>query len=173
MPDFLLPIDVWVDSMRLPIGELVEKMGNGQFSPWDPRFQEPFWTLERQSRYIESTLLKIPLQPILFNASRNRDEKWNIIDGLQRLRTIANYMPAPDGKTNLTGEALPTLQGLQYFPELEGKTLAQAPRYLLRRFQDTLVEVVVIAYQTPGDAARNICERLASEQGLRRYQLFR
>ena len=173
MPDNMIPAKVNVSSTSIYVCRLFEKMQEGQFDPWDSRFTEPSWTEEQQSRLIESILLKIPLPPLLFDASSNRGDKWNIIDGLQRLRTIAKYTPANNSGTNLMGEALPAFQGLQYFHELEGKTFAQVPRHYLRRYLETgFMQVFLIQYMTPDDVARNICERLMGEQGLKRYKLY-
>jgi hypothetical protein len=61
----------------------------------EPEFQRRrgIWTEDRQSRLIESILLKIPL-PTLY-AAEDEDENWAIVDGIQRLTTIARFV-APE-----------------------------------------------------------------------------
>ena len=60
-----------------------------------PEYQRHFvWNQERQSQLIESILLGIPV-PSLFMAT-NKDSTWEVIDGLQRLTTIVNFIGNTD-----------------------------------------------------------------------------
>lgn len=55
----------------------------------NPNFQRVFrWNIDQQSRLIESILLGIPLPPIFIAQQKNG--KWTVVDGLQRLSTIFN-----------------------------------------------------------------------------------
>lgn len=63
-----------------------------------PDFQRAagIWTIDYQSKLIESLLLRIPLPT--FYAAENRDGVWVIVDGIQRLTTIARFVePASVG----------------------------------------------------------------------------
>lgn len=56
-----------------------------------PEYQRHFvWDAKRQSSLIESVLLGIPI-PSLFMAT-NKDSTWEVIDGVQRLTTIINFI---------------------------------------------------------------------------------
>lgn len=56
-----------------------------------PDYQRHFiWDETRQSQLIESIFLGIPV-PSLFMAT-NKDATWEVIDGLQRLTTIINFI---------------------------------------------------------------------------------
>lgn len=84
-----------------------------------PAFQRFFrWTLEQKSSLIESILLGIPIPPI-FVAQRN-DNVWEVIDGLQRLSTIYEFVGILKDKDGKVKPPL-TLAGTKYLSELEGK----------------------------------------------------
>lgn len=56
-----------------------------------PEFQRFFrWTPYQKSRLIESILLGIPIPPIF--VSQREDGVWDVVDGLQRLSTIYEFM---------------------------------------------------------------------------------
>ncbi|PZQ09224.1 MAG: hypothetical protein DI565_20580 [Ancylobacter novellus] len=85
----------------------------------NPNFQRLFrWDIERKSRLIESILVRIPLPSIFVFELPN--SKWEIIDGLQRLSTVLEFMGElidPD-----TGKICKpaALVGTQYLPSLRG-----------------------------------------------------
>lgn len=104
-----------------------------------PEYQRLFrWTLEKKSRLIESILLDIPL-PSIFVAVAD-DGTWEVVDGLQRLSTLFEFMGML--RDEGTGEtvAASSLLGTKYLPSLEGKY-----------------------YDNPSDAANSfsVAERLA------------
>ncbi len=72
--------------MSMSIGELCS-LFKKQDLILNPNFQRVFrWNEEQQSRLIESILLGIPLPPIFI--AQQKDSKWTVVDGLQRLSTI-------------------------------------------------------------------------------------
>ena len=57
----------------------------------EPDFQrEQMWDNVRKSRLIESLLLRIPI-PAFYVAADEQDH-WKVVDGIQRLSSINNYM---------------------------------------------------------------------------------
>jgi hypothetical protein len=86
-----------------------------------PEFQRLFrWSLEKKSRLVESILLGIPL-PSLFVMQRH-DGVWEVIDGLQRISTILEFMG--ELRNEETGELKPpsSLEATKYLPSLRGLT---------------------------------------------------
>lgn len=82
----------------------------------DPEFQRLFrWEPGQKSKLIESLLLGIPLPPIfVFETEKG---KWELIDGLQRLSTILEFMGklrSPEG--NLQRPSI--LEATRYLPSL-------------------------------------------------------
>lgn len=57
-----------------------------------PEFQRSgdLWSVEKQSRLIESILIKFPLPAFYFDGTD--DEKWLVADGLQRLSSLRNFI---------------------------------------------------------------------------------
>ena len=103
------------DAIAFSVGELVNMYRDGEIII-DPEFQRLFrWDMSRRSGLIESLLLSIPI-PSLFLFER-QDGVWELIDGLQRLSTILEFMgelKKPNGKI-----APPSvLEGTTYLKQL-------------------------------------------------------
>jgi Protein of unknown function DUF262 len=77
-----------------------------------PAYQREFiWHLDMKSRFIESLLLGVPIQP-LFAAILDEDGTLELIDGSQRLRTIEAFV---NGEFQLRGlKKLKALNGFRY-----------------------------------------------------------
>lgn len=85
-----------------------------------PEYQRHFiWDDTRQSQLIESLLLGIPV-PNLFMAT-NKDSSWEVIDGLQRLTTLVNFLGDDQiiKKINENGKKL-KLKGLEKLDKING-----------------------------------------------------
>ncbi|WP_198040446.1 DUF262 domain-containing protein [Sphingopyxis sp. QXT-31] len=81
---------VRTDAYQMSIGELVSLYEEGDLII-DPEFQRLFrWEPGQKSKLIESLLLGIPL-PSIF-VFEKEDGKWELVDGLQRLSTILEFM---------------------------------------------------------------------------------
>lgn len=81
---------VRTDAYQMSIGELVNMYTEREIVI-DPEFQRLFrWEAGQKSKLVESLLLGIPL-PSIFVFERE-DGKWELIDGLQRLSTILEFM---------------------------------------------------------------------------------
>jgi hypothetical protein len=82
------------DSYDMTVRQLLDMFVEGAiFVP--PEYQRQFvWGAERESELIESLLLGIPI-PSLFMAT-NSDSTWEIVDGVQRLSTIAHFASSSD-----------------------------------------------------------------------------
>jgi len=109
---------VSTDAFSLTIGEVVNMYRDGDIKI-DPDFQRLFrWDIERKSRLIESILVRIPL-PSIF-VFELPSSKWEVIDGLQRLSTVLEFLGElrdPDTGERVTPRAL---VGTQYLPSLRG-----------------------------------------------------
>lgn len=78
------------DSYQMSIGELANLYRDGDLNI-KPVYQRLFrWDISQQSALIESILLGIPVPPIY--VFQEKDGKWDLIDGLQRLATIFKFM---------------------------------------------------------------------------------
>jgi hypothetical protein len=69
---------------------LASKMRNGDFEI--PAYQREFtWEDERKSRFIESVLMGLPI-PFLFFWENPKTGRLEIVDGVQRLKTIEEFL---------------------------------------------------------------------------------
>lgn len=106
---------VRTDAYQMSIGELVNLYDERDLII-DPEFQRLFrWEPGQKSKLIESLLLGIPL-PSIF-VFETEDGKWELVDGLQRLSTILEFMGKLRGPD---GALLPpsVLEATRYLPSL-------------------------------------------------------
>lgn len=108
---------VKTDAYQLSVGEIVNMYKDREFII-NPDFQRLFrWELGQKSRLIESLLLGIPL-PSIFVFERE-DSTWELIDGLQRISTLLEFMG--ELRDPSTGEPKPptVLVATKYLPSLD------------------------------------------------------
>lgn len=107
------------------------------------------WTIEQQSRLIESLMLKIPLP--LFYVSIDKEEHWFIVDGLQRISAIRNYIIDEKFK----------LSGLEFLKnDCEGLFYRDISAKYKKRIKETQLQFATINATTPPGVQRTIFKRL-------------
>lgn len=116
----------------------------------NPDFQRNsgIWDRRRQSRLIESLLLRIPL-PVFYMAA-DADDSWQVVDGLQRLDTLKGFV---------LDKSL-HLRGLEYLHQFENQSYDQLPREMQRRIQETELSCHVIQAGTPPEVMFNVFKRI-------------
>ena len=106
------------DSYPMSIGELVNLYKDKEIDI-HPEFQRLFrWKHLQKVKLIESILLDIPIPPIF--VAQDPDGTWDVVDGVQRLSTIFEFMGV------LTNEEMQEVNPLilsetKYLPSLGGK----------------------------------------------------
>ncbi|HUP82067.1 MAG TPA: DUF262 domain-containing protein [Pirellula sp.] len=108
---------VKTDAYQMSVGEIVNMYKEGDFVI-NPDFQRLFrWEIGQKSKLLESLLLGIPL-PSIF-VFEKEDSKWELIDGLQRISTLLEFMGELKDSTD-GGLRPPTaLVATKYLPSLD------------------------------------------------------
>ena len=78
-----------ITSLDISFNELADMYDNNELII-DPDYQRTFrWDITKQSRFIESVLLEMPIPPIY--VIEIDDGKYELIDGLQRISTYLSF----------------------------------------------------------------------------------
>lgn len=160
------PLDsVFVRTEQRTVAEVVRRIRAGRYE-LNPDFQREFvWPQDKQSRLIESCLMRLPLP--VFYVAEAPDGKIVVVDGLQRLSTFRRFL---DNDLRLrfthvdddTSAATHALQGLRF---------EDLPLNLQERVEDTQLTLYVLDVKAPERAKLDIFERVNSGEPLTRQQM--
>ena len=161
------PEDISIVTNQMAMDGLVRRFLQGSIV-LNPDFQRnEVWDMKKRSQLIESLMLKIPLP--MFYVQSDEDGILTVVDGLQRLSTIRDFvlgedylnMKKDDGtrREELRGMGF-KLKGLEFWSEYEGKQFYQLPPKLQNRILEAQVQVTVIHPTTPEVVRRNIFKRI-------------
>ena len=157
-PDTFIPAEVQISQRTINVYNLMERLDNEEID-LAPSFQRKgdLWSLEEQSRLIESLMLKIPIPAFYFNAAD--DDKWIVIDGLQRLSAFYNFLVGKkeEGSNKRKKEEF---QGMQYLKDFNGCTFDELPRQYIRRIKETTLVAYNVEKGTPDEIVFNIFQRI-------------
>jgi hypothetical protein len=145
------------DTREPLVGSLVEKFIR-PYNPEDlndksrdiylPAYQRKFvWNIERQSKFIESVLLGLPL-PFMFLADM-QDGRLEVVDGSQRIQTLDSFL---DNKL--------ILEKLKRLNHLNGFTFDDLPLSQQRRFKNQPIRVIVLGEKAVESVKKEIFERI-------------
>jgi Protein of unknown function DUF262 len=130
---------VATDTVQMTIGEVSNMYSTSELNII-PEFQRLFrWTPGRKSSFVESILIGIPI-PSAF-VFEKEDGTWELIDGLQRISTVLEFMGLlkdPDTgdfrrSTLLETKYLPSLDGIVWEKQAEGEVGLDKPLQLFFR----------------------------------------
>lgn len=142
---------------RRTASDVVRRIKNDRFV-LDPDFQRGFvWNKDKQSRLIESILLRIPL-PVFYVAEDN-EGRLIVVDGRQRLTTLSHFL---NNKLALQ---------LKDRPELDGKLFNGLDVRLQNRVEDSQLLFYIIDRSVPERARLDIFERVNGGEVLSRQQM--
>ncbi len=129
-------VDVAISTPNL--GALISRLEENEIDLF-PEFQRSpdLWSKQAQSRLIESILIRLPIPAFYFDAYE--DDKWQVVDGLQRLSAINNFVI----------EKKLALTNLEFLTDYEGKKFDDLPRSLARRINEFQTSVYLIKPGTP------------------------
>ncbi|MEX1041175.1 MAG: DUF262 domain-containing protein [Pirellulaceae bacterium] len=152
------PIDtMMIRKETRTVFDVVRRIRKGGFV-LDPDFQREFvWSIEKQSRLIESVIMRIPLP--VFYLAEDEDGRTIVVDGLQRLSTFRRFL---DNELKLD---------LVHQEYLHKKTFDELLPKLQNRLEDCSLELYVIDSHVPERAKLDIFERVNSGEPLTRQQM--
>ena len=110
--------EIHTEGYPMSIGEIINLYDDNEID-LHPEFQRFFrWSDLQKTKLIESILLGIPI-PSIFISQRD-DGVWDVIDGVQRLSTILQFVGDLKDERNNKEKPLKLLK-TEYLPSLEGK----------------------------------------------------
>lgn len=137
--------------------DVLRRIEKGAFV-MDPDFQRDFiWPEDKQSKLIESVLMRIPLP--VFYLAEDEEGRMVVVDGLQRLSTFRRFV---NGKLRLR---------LKERAELDQKKFEDLSPKLQNRIEDCNLVLYIIDAKVPDGARLDIFERVNSGEPLTRQQM--
>lgn len=135
--------DVYIDTRSTSINALVKDLERDLIVMND----KIYWSKQKQSRFIESLLMRIPLTGVYLDVSNTN--KQIPIDGFERLNTL---------KIFVCGDMV--LESLEFLTELEGVSYNTLCNLYKRVLNDTTVVLHNIEAQTPIELRKAIARRI-------------
>lgn len=138
------------DTKEFTIELLVQKFGAGDDSAdiFVPPYQRHFsWDAWRQSRFIESVLMGLPV-PFLFFGDM-ADGRLEVVDGMQRLSTCSSFL----------SDRL-ILVGCEKITSLDGFRFSDLPAPQQRRLKNRTIRAVVLSQRATEEDRRDMFDRI-------------
>ena len=123
----------------------------------NPEFQRLFrWNNYQKTRFIESILLGIPTPPIF--VAEDKEGKWELVDGLQRLSTIISFFGLLKGPSEEKNKW--TLEKAPLVSALEGINIDNLPLLFQRNIKRAYCRVEIIKWDSNIDMRYELFNRL-------------
>lgn len=143
-----VPVDY--DTREFTVEHIVKMYGEGEYKI--PPYQREFvWDINKQSKFVESVLLDLPI-PYLFFADDRTDGKLEIVDGSQRIRTLVSFMANELVLVEL--EKLDELNGFKFSDLLESRQ---------RRFQRKTLRSIELTEKANFETKKDIFRRINTD----------
>ena len=147
------PAEINISSKQDTLRNLINRVRHNEID-MNTDFQRhaDLWDTRKMSRLIESILIRLPLPAFYFDASD--DDKWLIVDGLQRLSAIRKFVLEEDARKKLK------LRDLEYLDEFNGIIYDDLPRTYKRRIDECPITLFLIQKGTPEAVKYSVFRRI-------------
>lgn len=154
---------IYRESYQMSIGELINLYRDGEMDI-HPEFQRVFrWNEYQKTKLIESIMLNIPI-PSIF-VSQNDDGVWDVIDGVQRLSTIFQFVGIfkdEEGKklsplTLQKTDYLPSFAGVQWENEISELSFTKEQQLFFKRAR---MDVIIMKKESDPNTKYELFQRL-------------
>jgi hypothetical protein len=143
----IVDFDIKEFTIELLVSKYLDRLEEGDNDIYVPEYQRNFvWEDERQAKFIESVLLGLPI-PYIFTA--DNEGRLEIVDGSQRIRTLARYL-----SDNLR------LQGLEVLTALNGFKFADLSRARQRKIQNSTIRMISLSDKSDEEVRFMMFERI-------------
>lgn len=143
------PLKISITKKSIPLDVITRRLKQGTII-LAPIFQRnAVWNGTQKSRLIESLMLNIPI-PMFYVAS-DENGKWDVIDGLQRLTAIKEFV---------LDEKKQVLKNLEFWKKYEGITIDDLPGIIYNRIFETEFTFAIVEPNMPEKAKYNIFKRI-------------
>lgn len=155
--------EIHTDGYPMSIGEIASLYKDKELDI-HPEFQRIFrWNILQKSKLIESILLGIPI-PSIFVSQRD-DGVWDVVDGLQRLSTIFEFMgilrdendKLIDGSTLVSTPHLPALEGKKWDNEVANNELDSILKIEFKRVK---IDIKIVKKQSDKNVKYELFQRI-------------
>lgn len=136
----------WVSNRSF--GELIDMYISGEIKK--PEMQREFvWDTIKCSRLIESIIMGLPIPPLfLLEVEKN---KYEIIDGYQRLTSLSNYVNGQPWHPEEGKSKSPARLSKKVMPNISGKTFEELDTDSKRDLKRNTIPLIEFKQLTPGD----------------------
>lgn len=150
-------VNIRTKSLDVSFNELYDMYENEELII-APDYQRLFrWEPEKQSRFIESLILEMPVPPIF--VIETDDGIYELIDGLQRISSYLHFRGIGFGEKK--DESTPLeLSGCDIVPDLNGYTFETLPKALQIKLKRSFVRMEVIKKESESSLKYHMFKRL-------------
>jgi len=142
------PNSINIKIIPFTVGQLIDKIEYEEIRVPEYQRKAGLWDLKKKSRFIESLILRLPIP--LFYFDERELNLWWVVDGLQRVTTIREFVVEKKFK----------LKYLEFLKDLDDCDWTQLERNYQRNINQSQITINLIQKGTPEKVKHNIFRRI-------------